>query len=78
VGFVVGKVALEQAFLRVLRFTLSVSCQRDSPFSYIIWRMSSRLSGGRSSETWSDPIDMNNNKQEWEAVLVYSTAVKTL
>jgi hypothetical protein len=60
VWFMVEKVALRQVFLGVLRFPLSVSFHRGCPYSYITWDMNSRCVGGRSSETSSGPIDMNN------------------
>jgi hypothetical protein len=60
VGFVVDKAALGQGFLRVLRFPLSLSFHCGSPCSYITWGMNKRPVGGRSSETSSNPIDMNN------------------
>jgi hypothetical protein len=41
-------------------FPLSVSFHRGSPHSYITWETNNRLVGGRSSETQSHPIDMNN------------------
>jgi hypothetical protein len=41
-------------------FHLSILFHHGSPHSYIIWGMNNRLVGGRSSETWSNPIDMNN------------------
>jgi hypothetical protein len=44
VGFVVGKVALGQVFLRVLRFPpVNISFHRRSPNSYIIWGMRNML-----------------------------------
>jgi hypothetical protein len=58
---VVDKVALGQFFLRNLLFTISVSFHLDSLYSYNIWGMINRPVGGRSSETSSHPIDMNNN-----------------
>jgi hypothetical protein len=60
--FAVDKVAQGQVFLRVLPFPLSVSFHRGSPYPYIIWRMNNRPAGGRSSETWSQPIDMSKVK----------------
>jgi hypothetical protein len=58
VGFVADKVALEQVFLRVLRFPLPVSFHRG--FSILtVWGKTNRLVGGCSSETLSHPIDMN-------------------
>jgi hypothetical protein len=44
-------VALEQVFLRALRFPLSVSFHRGWALSYIIWGMNNRSFRGRSSET---------------------------
>jgi hypothetical protein len=60
VGFVVDNVAVVQAFLRVLTFSLPISFHRGFPCSYIIRGMNGRPVGGRSLET-SRPIDMNNN-----------------
>jgi hypothetical protein len=51
VGFVVDKVALGQVFLRVLRFSLSISFRRGSPYSYIVWGISNRPVSGRIPET---------------------------
>jgi hypothetical protein len=50
-GFVVGKVVLEQSFIRVLRFPLSISFHRGCPYSYILWGMNNRPASSRSSET---------------------------
>jgi hypothetical protein len=61
VGFVVDKVALGQAFLRVLRFLLSISFHYSSPCSFIAREMNNRLVGGRSSETYSRHIVIKNN-----------------
>jgi hypothetical protein len=61
VGFVVDKVALGLVSLRVLRFFLSVSFHRGSPYPYIIWGVNNRPIGDRRSETWTQSIDMNNN-----------------
>jgi hypothetical protein len=58
VGFVVDRVALEQAFLRFLRVFPSVST--GAPDLYIICGMNNRPIGCHSSETLSDPSDMNN------------------
>jgi hypothetical protein len=57
----VNKLLLGQVFLRVLHFLLSLSFHRCSPYSYIIWEMNSSSVCGRSSETYFDPIDVNNN-----------------
>jgi hypothetical protein len=62
VGFVVGKVTLGQVFSKFFGFTLSVSFHRRFPYPYIIWGMNNRPVSGRSSETQSHPIDLNNNK----------------
>jgi hypothetical protein len=61
VGFVVDKVALGQVFLRVLRFSLSISFHRGSRLSYDIWGMTRRSDRGYSSETSPHHIAMNNN-----------------
>jgi len=59
VGFVVDKVVLGHGFLRVLLF----SSVNIIPLwlSIFICGMNNRPVGGRSSETSSHPIDMNNN-----------------
>jgi hypothetical protein len=36
------KVAMGQVFLRVLRFLLSITFHRNSPYSYVIWGMNNR------------------------------------
>jgi hypothetical protein len=46
-------------------FLLSVSFHHGSSHSYIIWGMKNRPIGGYSLETWSHPIDMNNNPSVW-------------
>jgi hypothetical protein len=53
-GFVVEQVALGQGF------SLSTTFHNGSPYSYIIWGMNNRPTGGCSSETPSHPIDNNN------------------
>jgi hypothetical protein len=40
---------------------LSISFHRDSQFSYIILEMNNRPTTGCSSETWSNPNDINNS-----------------
>jgi hypothetical protein len=42
VGFMVDKRSLRQVFLWVLRFSLSISFHRGSPYSYITWGMNNR------------------------------------
>jgi hypothetical protein len=64
--FVVDKVALEQVFLRVIRFPLSLSFHLGSPYSYTIWTMDSRPIGGRSSET----VSPHRHEHEWAASFV--------
>jgi hypothetical protein len=59
-GFVVGRVALGHVSFRVLKFSLSISFHRGSPYSDIIWRINNRPVGGRSSETQSHPTNINN------------------
>jgi hypothetical protein len=61
VGFMVDTVALGQVYLRVLRFS-PVNIIPPS-LSVLVYRlgMNNRPIGGRSSETSSHPIDMNNN-----------------
>jgi hypothetical protein len=59
-GFLMGTVALGQVSLRVLLFLLSVSFHRGSPYSYIVCGMNNRPVGGRSSETQSHTVDINN------------------
>jgi hypothetical protein len=39
VGYVVNEVALDRIFLRVLRFSLSISFHRDSAYPYFICGM---------------------------------------
>jgi hypothetical protein len=51
VVFVVDKFAMGQVFVEVLQISLSISLHHGSPFSYIIWGMNNRPSGGHSSET---------------------------
>jgi hypothetical protein len=60
VGFVVHKVALGQGFLRVLLFSPSISYHHGYPYSYTTWGMNNSPAGGRSAETSSHPIDMDN------------------
>jgi hypothetical protein len=59
-GFMMDKVALGQTFFELFGFPLSLSFHRGSPCSYIIWVMNIRPVDGRSSETWSHHIDINN------------------
>jgi hypothetical protein len=44
-----------------LRFPLSVSFHRVSPYPHIIWGTNNRPVYGRSSETKSHHIEMNSN-----------------
>jgi hypothetical protein len=61
VGFVVEKVELVPAFLQVLRFSpADIIPPWLSILIHHLW-MNNRSVGGRSSETWSHPIDMINN-----------------
>jgi hypothetical protein len=61
VGFVVELLALGQIFLRVfLSSPVSIIPPWLSPYSYIILEMNKRPFFGRSSETWSHPLQMNN------------------
>jgi hypothetical protein len=62
-----GKVSLSEFF----GFPLRVLFHRGPPFSCIIWGMN-RSVRCRSSETWSHPIDMKNNKIQ--ATLDYAGA----
>jgi hypothetical protein len=62
VGFVVGKLALGQDFLRVLRFSFTVLFHHGCPYSYIIWRMNNRPVDGSSSETVS--LHQHGHQQE--------------
>jgi hypothetical protein len=57
---VVEKVELVQVFLGVLCFSLSVSFHRGFPCSYITWELKYRPVCGRSSETYSHLIHINN------------------
>jgi hypothetical protein len=59
VGFV-GKAVMGQVSLRV-GFPLSVTSHSRSPLSNITWRINKRPIRGHSSETLSDPTDVNNN-----------------
>jgi hypothetical protein len=47
-------------FSEFFSFLLSISFDCGSPCLYITWGMNGRPVGGRSSETSSDPINMNN------------------
>jgi hypothetical protein len=51
VGFVVGRMSLEQFFPEFLGFPLSISFYHGFPYSCIIWVMNNRSVVGRSSET---------------------------
>jgi hypothetical protein len=62
VGFVVDKLVLGLVSLRVLLFLLSISFHHGSLYSYIILGMSNRPVGGRSLDTYSRPIDVNNEQ----------------
>jgi hypothetical protein len=53
-------VALEQRFLRDLRFYCVNVIPTGSPHSSNIWGMKNRPVGGRSSKTYTHSIDMNN------------------
>jgi hypothetical protein len=52
----------DKFFSEFIGFRLSISLHHGSPYSHIIWGMNNRPSGGHSSEIWSHPIDMKNNK----------------
>jgi hypothetical protein len=58
-GFVVNKVAVRQVFSDFFGFPLSTSFRRRSSYSHVTWGMTSRPDGDHSSETMSQPIDMN-------------------
>jgi hypothetical protein len=61
VGFVVDKVAMEQVFLLVIFFyPVSIIPLWLSVLMYYLGNENTAVDG-RSSETWSHPIDMNNN-----------------
>jgi hypothetical protein len=63
VGFVVDKVALGHDLLRVLRLS---PVDIIPPWLFVLiyhLGMNNRLVGGRSSETWSQLIDMDNNNR---------------
>jgi hypothetical protein len=49
-------------FSELFGFHLAVSFHRFSPYSFFIWGINNSPVGDRSSETYSHPIDMNNNK----------------
>jgi hypothetical protein len=72
--FVVDKMTQEQAFLRDLRFPLPVSFQRGCPF----WGINSKPVGGRSSETSSHPIDMNNDNNKYASSIVTDTIFEVI
>jgi hypothetical protein len=50
-GIVVDKVALALVFVRVLRFSVSVSLHHGCPCSYSTWGMNNRPVCGRRSRT---------------------------
>jgi hypothetical protein len=60
-GFVVDKVVL-RFITEFFGFPLSISFHHGSLYSYIIWGMKNRPTGGRNSQTQSHPINMNNNR----------------
>jgi hypothetical protein len=61
VGFVVDKVTVGQVFNRVLRFSLVSNITPPWLHTHIIiWGKNNRSTGGRSSETYSRPIDKRN------------------
>jgi hypothetical protein len=68
---VVDKIARGQVFLLVLRISLSISFHRGSPYSYMMLEMNNRPAGVRSSETSSQPIDMNNNLFSYDLLVSY-------
>jgi hypothetical protein len=72
----VDKVAMGNTFLHVLRLSLSISFHRFSPLSHIVCRMDNRAAGGRSSETQSHPIDMNNNTLQMPPIPFWSWDVQ--
>jgi hypothetical protein len=51
----------DRHFSEFFGFALPISFHSGPPYSYIIWGMNKRPVGGRSSETQSHHIDMNNN-----------------
>jgi hypothetical protein len=65
VGFLVDKVALGHIFSGFSGFLLSIQFNRGSPHSYITRGINNRPVGGRSSNTCSRPIDMNNVRSLW-------------
>jgi hypothetical protein len=75
VGFVVDKVALGQAFLRVLRFTPSISLHHGYPYSYIIWGMKSWWPQFRDNLTPSTQHDMNEQSQQIRKTNLLSQAL---
>jgi hypothetical protein len=50
----------DRFFFELFGFPLSVSFHHGPPYSYIIWGMNDKPTGGCSSKTQSHPIDMNN------------------
>jgi hypothetical protein len=60
-GICGGRSGIETvSFSEFFGFLLSVSFYHSCPYWCIIWGMSNGFVGGRSSETSSYPIDMNN------------------
>jgi hypothetical protein len=58
----------------------SFPCQYNStgpPYSYIIWGMNNRPVGGRSSETKSRHIDINNNNIMDYACAIWRSAARS-
>jgi hypothetical protein len=51
---------MQEFFSELLGFPLSVSFHHGRPYSFTIWAMHNRTVGGRSSETQSHSINMNN------------------
>jgi hypothetical protein len=58
------KVALGKVCIRVLRFSLSISFHRGSPYSHIVWGINNRPVRGRRLETQSNLIDMKQQNHQ--------------
>jgi hypothetical protein len=66
-GFSPWSLHVRQIFVRFIWFSLSVSSNPVSAYSY---RMNNEPVGGRSSETQSHPIDTNNINQHYIFALI--------
>jgi hypothetical protein len=71
VGIVVDKVTLGQVVLQVLRLSPVNIIPRGCPYTCITSTMNNSPVGGRSSEIYFHPIDMNKNKEGTEYHFFY-------